>query len=86
MIRGLISLQLAADFLGKRKKDMPALISEDGFPVVAVPTKHKSIPRVSLLAFHRWLTERSENTPLTLQELEKELERLLEAKKEKQPA
>lgn len=81
MIRGLIPLQIAADFLGKRKKDMPSLIEEDGFPVVNVPTKRKSIPRVSLLAFHGWLARNSENTPITLHELEIELERLMTNRK-----
>ena len=82
MILGLIPLILVALYLGKRYDDMTDLIAEDEFPVVKVPTKRKSIRKVSLESLHWWLSRRTENQPLTIEQLSRDLERLQKSLKD----
>lgn len=75
MSAGLYSLGVIAEFLGKRPEEISTLIKDDGLPAIKVPTPTKNAQKVSLLAFHRWLAARSLNDPLTVDDLEQELDR-----------
>ena len=75
MSAGLYSLHVVAEFLGKRPEDLTAMIKDDGLPVIKVPTATRHAQKVSLLGLHGWLVKRSVNTPLTVDELEEELDR-----------
>lgn len=79
MSAGLYSLSVIAEFLGQRPDEMEDRIQLDGMPAIAIPARTKPIKKVALLAFHSWLAERSANQALTVEQLEKELERCEEA-------
>lgn len=75
MSAGLYSLAVIAEFLGQRPAEMSKRIELDELPVIRVPAATKAVSKVSLLAFHEWLAGHSTNKPLTVEQLEKELER-----------
>lgn len=75
MSAGLYPARVVAEFLGKKPSEIPAMIEEDELPVIQVPAKTRSTPKVALLGLHRWLGKRSKNGALTVEELERELDR-----------
>lgn len=72
---GLIPLGIVAEFLGQRPEEMRTRIDLDGLPVIRVPARTRESVKVSLLALHRWLASRSTGEPLTVDQLEDELQR-----------
>ena len=76
---GLYSLSVIAEFLGQKLEDMSERIRLDGMPAIEVPGNTRPIRKVSLLAFHDWLTRRSANAALTPDQLAYELERCEQA-------
>ncbi len=72
---GLIPLGIVAEFLGQRPEEMRTRIDLDGLPVIRVPARTRESVKVSLLALHRWLASRSTGKPLTVDQLEDELQR-----------
>lgn len=76
---GLYSLSVIAEFLGQKPEDMSERIRLDGMPAIEVPGNTRPIRKVSLLAFHDWLSRRSANAALTPDQLAAELERCEQA-------
>lgn len=76
---GLIPMSTVAEFLGKKPEQMRAVIELDGLPVINAPAETKTVPKCALLSLHRWLCARSRGTALTVDELERELERAADA-------
>lgn len=72
---GLIPLGVIAEFLGQRPEEMRARIDLDGLPVIRVPARTRDSQKVALLGLHRWLAARTKGEPLTVDQLELELER-----------
>lgn len=69
-------MSVVAAFLGKRPEQMASVIKHDGLPVINSPCETKTVPKCSLVGLHRWLSGRSQNRALTLDELEIELDRV----------
>lgn len=78
MKAGLYPLSVIAEFLGQRPEEMSARIELDKLPAIEVPAATRPTRKVALMAFHGWLAERSHNKPLTVEQLEVELERCAE--------
>ena len=92
MAAGLYPMGVVAEFLGKRPEDIPALVESDELPAIKVPTETRSTLKFSLLGVHGWLKKRSSNIPLTVDEVEIEMDRAakqlaekLKAKQERFP-
>jgi len=83
---GLIPISIVAEFLGKRPEQMKTVIKLDRLPVIDVPAETKPLPKVSLLGLHGWLAERSKNVPLTVDQLEREIDRAAEAVRKRREA
>lgn len=79
MRAGLYPLSVIAEFLGQRPPEMAARIELDKLPAIEVPSATRPVKKVALLALHGWLAERTANRPLTVEQLEAELERCSEA-------
>lgn len=75
MSAGLYPMSTICEWLGKRPDELARVIKEDGLPVINVPTKGKQVPKCALLGLHRWVTKRSVNAAMTVEELEAELDR-----------
>ncbi len=75
MKAGLYPLSVIAEFLGQRPEEMTARIELDELPAIEVPAATRPTRKVALMAFHEWLAGRSHNKPLTVDQLEVELER-----------
>jgi hypothetical protein len=76
---GLYPLSVIAEFLGQRPEEMTTRIELDKLPAIEVPAATRPTRKVALMAFHEWLAGRSHNKPLTVHQLETELERCAEA-------
>lgn len=74
MSAGLYPMSTICEWLGKRPDEMTRVIEEDGLPVINVPTKQKTVHKCSLLGLHRWVTKRSVNAAITVDDLEHELD------------
>jgi len=83
---GLIPISIVAEFLGKRPEQMRTVSDMDHLPVIAVPAETKPVSKVSLLGLHGWLAARSKNVPLTVDELEREIDRAAEAVRRRREA
>jgi hypothetical protein len=79
-------MSIVAEFLGKRPEQMKSVIELDGLPVINSPCETKAVPKCSLLGLHRWLSQRSQNSALTVDELERELERAADAVRQRNEA
>ena len=76
MSAGLYPMSVVAAYLGKRAGDMRRLMTEDGLPVIMVPTRQKMLPKVPLVSLYKWLMKRSSGAVvLSLEELASELDR-----------
>lgn len=75
MSAGLYPMSTVCEWLGKKPTEMARVIEEDGLPVIKVPTPQKQVQKCSLLALHRWVTKRSVNAAITVDDLEAELDR-----------
>lgn len=62
--------------MGVDRNHADRLIKQDGLPVVMIPTAQGIKRKVAISAFHRWLSSRSSNVTLTLEELQDELGRV----------
>ncbi len=75
MSAGLYPMSTICEWLGKKPTEMARVIEEDGLPVINVPTRQKQVQKCSLLGLHRWVTKRSVNAAITVDDLEAELDR-----------
>ncbi|MEN3940704.1 hypothetical protein WJU23_05365 [Prosthecobacter sp. SYSU 5D2] len=75
MIAGPIPLRVVAALLGKDESAIPALIEEDGLPVVPINTARKPVRKVFFAPLLRWINGRAINEAMTAEDLEQEIAR-----------
>lgn len=74
MSRGLYSLAVMAEWLGKKPDQVELMVEEDGLPAIPVTGRKRDVLRFALRGVHKWLRKISRNEPLTLDELQEELD------------